>query len=103
MCGCLCISIQTGRTASGFDGSNGGVPCIASRIRGNVDLLPDSRYLFESSDESTLCQLMQNAVNGVQVDQECAQNKKALEQFDVKNVSECMRKVYTTVLEKSAV
>ena len=29
--------------------------------------------------------------------------KKALEQFDVKNVSECMRKVYTAVLEKSAV
>ena len=80
-----------------------GLPCIASRIRGNVDLLPDSRYLFEASDESTLCQLMQDAVNGVQVDQECAQNKKALEQFDVKNVSECMRKVYTAVLEKSAV
>ena len=46
---------------------------------------------------------MQDAVNGVQVDQECAQNKKALEQFDVKNVSECMRKVYTAVLEKSSV
>lgn len=96
-------SKQEGLPVALMEAMAAGLPCIASRIRGNVDLLPDSRYLFESSDESTLCQLMQNAVNGVQVDQECAQNKKALEQFDVKNVSECMRKVYTTVLEKSAV
>ena len=41
---------------------------------------------------------MQNAVNGVQVDQECAQNKKALEQFDVKNVSACMQKIYMELL-----
>lgn len=96
-------SKQEGLPVALMEAMAAGLPCIASRIRGNVDLLPDSRYLFESSDESTLCQLMQNAVNGVQVDQECAQNKKALEQFDVKNVSECMRKVYTTVLEKSTV
>lgn len=96
-------SKQEGLPVALMEAMAAGLPCIASRIRGNVDLLPDSRYLFEASDESTLCQLMQDAVNGVQVDQECAQNKKALEQFDVKNVSECMRKVYTAVLEKSAV
>lgn len=96
-------SKQEGLPVALMEAMAAGLPCIASRIRGNVDLLPDSRYLFEPSDESTLCQLMQDAVNGVQVDQECAQNKKALEQFDVKNVSECMRKVYTAVLEKSAV
>ena len=96
-------SKQEGLPVALMEAMAAGLPCIASRIRGNVDLLPDSRYLFEASDESTLCQLMQDAVNRVQVDQECAQNKKALEQFDVKNVSECMRKVYTAVLEKSAV
>lgn len=103
-CDCFVFpSFREGLSVSLMEAMAAGLPCIASRIRGNVDLLPDSRYLFEASDESTLCQLMQDAVNGVQVDQECAQNKKALEQFDVKNVSECMRKVYTAVLEKSAV
>ena len=96
-------SKQEGLPVALMEAMAAGLPCIASRIRGNVDLLEESRYLFEPADESTLCQLMQDAVNGVQVDQECAQNKKALEQFDVKNVSECMRKVYTAVLEKSAV
>lgn len=103
-CDCFVFpSFREGLSVSLMEAMAAGLPCIASRIRGNVDLLEESRYLFEPADESTLCQLMQDAVNGVQVDQECAQNKKALEQFDVKNVSECMRKVYTAVLEKSAV
>ena len=38
-----------------------GLPCIASRIRGNVDLLENSRYLFEPADEGTLCQLLKDA------------------------------------------
>lgn len=91
-------SKQEGLPVALMEAMAASLPCIASRIRGNVDLLPDSRYLFEASDESTLCQLMQDAVNGVQVDQECAQNKKALEQFDVKNVSECMKNTYMELL-----
>ena len=75
-----------------------GLPCIASRIRGNVDLLPDSQYLFEPSDETTLCQLMCDVVDGVQVRQECTRNKKILEQYDVRNVSEQMKKIYTELL-----
>jgi len=98
-CDCFVFpSFREGLSVSLMEAMAAGLPCIASRIRGNVDLLPDSRYLFESSDESTLCQLMQNAVNGVQVDQECAQNKKALEQFEVKNVSACMQKIYMELL-----
>ena len=96
-------SKQEGLPVALMEAMAAGLPCIASRIRGNVDLLPDSRYLFESSDETTLCQLMCDVVDGVQVGQECTRNKKILEQYDVRNVSECMRKVYTTVLEKSAV
>ena len=91
-------SKQEGLPVALMEAMAAGLPCIASRIRGNVDLLPDSRYLFEASDESTLCQLMQDAVNRVQVDQECAQNKKALEQFDVKTVSECMKNTYMELL-----
>ena len=75
-----------------------GLPCIASRIRGNVDLLPDSRYLFEASDEAALCQLMCDVVDGVQVGQECARNQKTLEQYDVRNVSKQMKKIYTELL-----
>ena len=98
-CDCFVFpSFREGLSVSLMEAMATGLPCIASRIRGNVDLLENSRYLFEPADESTLCQLMQDAVNGVQVDQECAQNKKALEQFDVKNVSECMKNTYMELL-----
>ena len=38
------------------------------------------------------------ASQGVQVGQECARNKKTLEQYDVRNVSEQMKKIYTELL-----
>ena len=44
-------SKQEGLPVALMEAMAAGLPCIASRIRGNVDLLPDSRYLFESSDE----------------------------------------------------
>lgn len=91
-------SKQEGLPVALMEAMAAGLPCIASRIRGNVDLLPDSRYLFESSDEAALCQLMCDVVDGVQVRQECTRNKKILEQYDVRNVSEQMKKIYTELL-----
>lgn len=91
-------SKQEGLPVALMEAMVAGLPCIASRIRGNVDLLPDSRYLFEASDEAALCQLMCDVVDGVQVGQECARNKKTLEQYDVRNVSEQMKKIYMELL-----
>lgn len=98
-CDCFVFpSFREGLSVSLMEAMAAGLPCIASRIRGNVDLLPDSRYLFESSDEAALCQLMCDVVDGVQVGQECARNQKTLEQYDVRNVSEQMKKIYTELL-----
>lgn len=41
---------------------------------------------------------MCDVVDGVQVGQECARNQKTLEQYDVRNVSEQMKKIYTELL-----
>lgn len=98
-CDCFVFpSFREGLSVSLMEAMAAGLPCIASRIRGNVDLLPDSRYLFEASDEAALCQLMCDIVDGVQVRQECTRNKKTLEQYDVRNVSEQMKKIYTELL-----
>ena len=74
-----------------------GLPCIASRIRGNVDLLKNSRYLFEPADENALCQLLKDAANGVQIEQECELNRETLKKYDVKNVSKEMQSIYSAV------
>lgn len=91
-------SKQEGLPVALMEAMAAGLPCIASRIRGNVDLLEESRYLFEPADESTLCQLLKDAANGVQVEGECSQNKEKIKQFDIENVSRHMKRMYDEIL-----
>lgn len=99
-CDCFVFpSFREGLSVSLMEAMAAGLPCIASRIRGNVDLLEKSRYLFEPSDEKKLCQLLQDAANGVQTEWECTQNMEMLKKYDVKNVSKCMTAIYKKTLE----
>lgn len=99
-CDCFVFpSFREGLSVSLMEAMAAGLPCIASRIRGNVDLLEESRYLFEPADESELCQLLKDAANGVQTEQECAQNREMLKRYDIENVSKEMRSIYSAVIE----
>ena len=98
-CDCFVFpSFREGLSVSLMEAMAAGLPCIASRIRGNVDLLENSRYLFEPADENALCQLLKDAANDVQTEQECAQNREMLKRYDTENVSEYMKCVYMEVL-----
>lgn len=98
-CDCFVFpSFREGLSVSLMEAMAAGLPCIASRIRGNVDLLENSRYLFEPADESALCQLLKDAANGVQTEQECAQNREMLKKYDIENVSSCMTEIYSEQL-----
>ena len=94
-CDCFVFpSFREGLSVSLMEAMAAGLPCIASRVRGNVDLLENSRYLFEPADESALCQLLKDAANGVQTEQECAQNREMLKGYEIENVSRCMTEIY---------
>lgn len=92
-------SKQEGLPVALMEAMAAGLPCIASRIRGNVDLLKRSRYLFEPADENMLCQLLKDAANGVQIEQECELNWETLKKYDIKNVSKEMQSIYSAVIE----
>lgn len=92
-------SKQEGLPVALMEAMAAGLPCIASRIRGNVDLLENSRYLFEPADENALCQLLKDAANDVQTEQECAQNREMLKRYDIKNVSKQMQGIYSAAIE----
>lgn len=99
-CDCFVFpSFREGLSVSLMEAMAAGLPCIASRIRGNVDLLENSRYLFEPADENALCQLLNDAANGVQIEQECERNWETLKKYDIKNVSRCMAEIYRERLE----
>ena len=98
-CDCFVFpSFREGLSVSLMEAMAAGVPRIASCINGNVDLLENSRYLFEPADESALCQLLKDAANGVQTEQECAQNREMLKKYDIENVSSCMTEIYSEQL-----
>lgn len=56
-------SQREGLPVSLMEAMAAGVPCIASKIRGNVDLLPE-KNLFDLNDETMLMEKIEKAVNG---------------------------------------
>lgn len=99
-CDCFVFpSHREGLSVSLMEAMAAGLLCIASRIRGNVDLLSDSRYLFDPVDEETLGRLMQEAAAGVQTEEEKEKNRVMIQKYDVSNASRCMKEIYETMLK----
>lgn len=92
-------SFREGLPVAVMEAMAAGLPCIVSRIRGNVDLLRSSRYLFEPTDENMLYQLLNDAANGVQIEQECERNWETQKKYDIKNVSKEMQGIYSAAIE----
>ena len=69
------------------------LPCIASQIRGNVDLMPDSPFLFRPGDVNTLAELIQRCSN-MDMSAEIEKNSRHLRQFSLDTVASQMRKIY---------
>lgn len=56
-------SLQEGLPVALMEAMAVGMPCIASKIRGNVDLLPE-KNLFDLHDEGMLIEKIEKAANG---------------------------------------
>lgn len=103
-CDCFVFpSFREGLSVSLMEAMAAGIPCIASRIRGNVDLLRESHYLFEPTDEKEIARLMKEVADGVGVENECNQNSRVLEEYDIHNVQKKMLAIYTMTLGKGKV
>ena len=57
-------SFQEGLPVALMEAMASGLPCVASRIRGNVDLISDEDKLFDPDDVQRLVQLIKNTVPG---------------------------------------
>lgn len=71
-----------------------GLPCIASNIRGNVDLIKDGEngYLV-TNDYKIVNTLISNEKKCRKI---CNQNKKYMEVFSKKKIQNCMKSIYYT-------
>lgn len=74
------------------------LPCIASRIRGNVDLLENSQLLFDPNNVETLIAAINKAMDKNIAKQETEQNAKSLQSYSTEEVVAEMKKIYTSLL-----
>lgn len=99
-CDCFVFpSYREGLPVALMEAMAAGLLCVASRIRGNVDLLADSRYLFDPTDEETLCRLMKDAAANVQTTEEKEKNRVMIQKYDISHATRSMEEIYETVLK----
>jgi glycosyltransferase involved in cell wall biosynthesis len=94
-------SYREGLSRSIMEAMSAGLPCIVSRIRGNVDLIHDRKggYLFSLDDVEGFAKHIQKlAENEILREQMGRYNVEAVKQFDVENVKRVMKSIYTEVL-----
>lgn len=81
-------SFREGLSVALLEAASAGVTCIASNIRGNVDLLEKSQ-LFSPADEEKIADIMRKSVGEKQ-----APNQKVYEKFDKTEVEKRMENIY---------
>lgn len=74
-----------------------GLPCVASRIRGNEDLLQHSQWLFKSNDIDDLIKKIRKVLDPKITEKEVEheQNDRNIKVFSLDNTASTMWKLYT--------
>ena len=97
-------SHQEGLPVALMEAMSVGMPCVASKIRGNVDLIEEGQggYFFDSKKADTLVAALKKALeaDGGQLAVMGQINKKTMEGFDKDTVNRCMRDLYISVEER---
>ncbi len=94
-------SYREGLSLALMEAMSAGLPCIASKIRGNVDLIEDGvgGYLCDPSDINGLAKVINVlAVDGSLRKAMGLSNLETIKKFDVENVKLEVKKIYKEVL-----
>ena len=95
---------QEGLPRSMMEAMAVGLPCVASEIRGNTDLLEGTEggYLCRTTDVSAYADKLKILANDKTLREKMGRNNLiTIQKFSTETVNEEMRKVYETELRKS--
>lgn len=91
-------SLREGLSVALMEAMASGLPCVASRIRGNVDLLSDSELLFPVEDLNALCDVLHKAADPEVSRSEVLRNAETLKKFSLKTAIEAMKDIYVDAI-----
>ncbi|MFC3748199.1 glycosyltransferase family 4 protein [Paenibacillus sp. GCM10012306] len=97
----LFTTFQEGLPRSMMEAMASGLPCIASRIRGNVDLIEEMKggYLRAPDDIEGISKCINSLVNDTGLRNRMAvSNLETIKQFDIEHVKAMIQKIYIDIL-----
>ncbi len=90
-------SFREGLSVALMEAMSAGLPCVASRIRGNVDLFPESRLLFDPANTESLVSAIKKATDKSIAKQEAEKNAQTLVRFSTEEVMKAMKGIYLSI------
>lgn len=93
-------SFREGLPVAPMEAMSAGLPCVASRIRGNVDLFDGGQLMFDPRDVDSLCKALSNAMDKDIIANELARNKQTLQRFSMEEAVKAMKKIYVDVMSE---
>ncbi len=99
----LFTTLQEGLPRSMMEAMASGLPCLASRIRGNVDLIDEGKggYLCPSTDDTAFADALTKLASDPNLRAEMrAYNLKKIKEYDISVVEKEMEAIYQEVLDK---
>lgn len=93
-------SFREGLPVALLEAMSAGLPCVASRIRGNVDLLSDSRLLFEPRDVNGLCNALMEGIDKNIAEKEVKRNYQTLPRFSMEEAVKAIKQIYTDMINE---
>lgn len=93
-------SFREGLPVAPMEAMSAGLPCVASRIRGNVDLFDGGQLMFNPRDVDSLCKALSNAMDKNIVADELERNKQTLQRFSMEEAVKAMKKIYIDVMSE---
>lgn len=100
----LFTTLQEGLPRSMMEAMASGLPCIASNIRGNVDLIDNEKggFLIDSSDIKNISEKINFLAADKNLRKEMGSfNLKDIQNYDISYVENEIRDIYNEVLEKN--
>lgn len=93
-------SFREGLPVAPMEAMSAGLPCVASRIRGNVDLFDGGQLMFDPRDVDSLCKALCNAMDESIVRDELARNNQTLQRFSMEEAVKAMKNIYVDVMSE---
>lgn len=91
-------SLREGLPVSLMEAMASGLPCVASKIRGNIDLLENSELIFQANDVTALCDVLRKAMDPEISQREIYRNTETLNRFSLEAAVEAMKDIYINTM-----